>query len=205
MFLVVLLIFFCFQFHPPHFYFPQKASSRITLPRPRKKKNHLDFATFSLVDGDVVAVHEDIGQPLLEIAFALLLLHKERHQGGILAAIFGHGVGAAPLDVHGHPVEGVVLQGLRPHAGSHVVVHAHGLPLLYFARLLRAAFHGPARIWRKLHTINHGTNFYGYIRGLRSHTNVTVTVDGQPDHVRLKQEFISARFGHPKLRFEHLW
>lgn len=126
----------------------QKAFSRITPPRPGK--TYLDFTSLSDVDGDIVGVHVDVGQPLLKIAFALLLLHDERRQGGIVAAILGDGVGATAPDVHGHPVEGVVLQGPRSHAGSHVVVHAHGLPLLHLARLLRAALDELAGIWKKI-------------------------------------------------------
>lgn len=188
-----------------HFHVAQKAFSRITPPRPGK--TYLDFTSLSDVDGDIVGVHVDVGQPLLKIAFALLLLHDERRQGGIVAAILGDGVGATAPDVHGHPVEGVVLQGPRSHAGSHVVVHAHGLPLLHLARLLRAALDELAGIWKKNHTTIFWGDDFAARCGLGDSTSITVTEDGQPAppiSTIVKLGFIPGGSIHLKLRLEHL-
>lgn len=82
------------------------------IPLPRPGRTHLDFTSFPYVDGDIGTIHVDLGQPLLDAAFTLLLLHNKRHQGGIVATGLGNGVGATTTDVHGHPIEGMVLQGL---------------------------------------------------------------------------------------------
>lgn len=109
-------------------------------------ETHLDGLVPTSRDGDIVGVDMDVGQRLLGMILAPLLLHCERLQGGVSPAVLGQDVAAATMGGHRGTIEGVVLQGWGARAGAQVVVAAGGRTLVQVTALLRAALHLPAGV-----------------------------------------------------------
>uniref|UniRef100_A0A8C0F3H6 Uncharacterized protein n=1 Tax=Bubo bubo TaxID=30461 RepID=A0A8C0F3H6_BUBBB len=115
---------------------------------------HPDFAHFLPVDGDVLTVDLDVGQAHVGDGFhttadVVLALHLEGHQGGVVPAGFGHGVGAGALEVEIEPVEGFVVGVTPSPAGGNQGWDTPGLSARELALLLGPAPKGFAGVWKE--------------------------------------------------------